>query len=73
MVHVGRNHGAKEYTYKGWEIFRDSLLRWCIYNQKSQYSRESDHIVVNGTLKDAKERVNAEIEMRKYPTWKDQI
>ena len=41
--------------YKNYEIFKDDLNRTCIYNTDSRYSKDSDHIVVNGNTKDAKQ------------------
>ena len=51
--------------YKGFEIFEDDLGRTCIYNTESKFSRDSDHIVVNGKTKDAKHEINNRIEMKK--------
>ena len=44
--------------YKGFEIFEDDLGRICIYNTESKFSRDSDHIVVNGNTKDAKQEID---------------
>lgn len=44
--------------YKNYEIFKDDLGRTCIYNTASQYSKDSDHIVVNGNTKDAKQEID---------------
>ena len=44
--------------YKNYEIFKDDLNRTCIYNADSQYSKDSDHIVVNGNAKDAKQEID---------------
>ncbi|MFZ5596092.1 MAG: hypothetical protein ACOY31_03670 [Bacillota bacterium] len=44
-------------TYKGIEIYKDNLGRWCTYNPESKYSVESDHRKY-GTLKEAKEAIN---------------
>ena len=51
--------------YKGFEIFEDDLGRTCIYNTESKFSRDSDHIVVNGKAKDAKSEINNRIELKK--------
>lgn len=48
--------------YKGFEIFEDDLGRICIYNTNSQYSKESDHIVINGDIKEAKREIDQRIE-----------
>ena len=39
---------------KGYEIWLDDLGRWCVYCEKSPYTKESDHKVFN-TKKEAKE------------------
>ena len=44
--------------YKNYEIFKDDLNRTCIYNTDSRYSKDSDHIVVNGNAKDAKQEID---------------
>ena len=44
--------------YKNYEIFKDDLSRTCIYNTDSRYSKDSDHIVVNGNAKDAKQEID---------------
>jgi len=44
--------------HKGFEIFKDDLGRTCIYNTASQYSKDSDHIVVSGNTKDAKHEID---------------
>jgi hypothetical protein len=46
--------------YKGYEIFRDDLGRWCVYNPMSKYSRDSDHRVFF-SLEQAKEYVDLQI------------
>jgi predicted DNA-binding transcriptional regulator AlpA len=46
-----------ERTYKGIEIWRDDLGRFCVHNPESPYSRESDHRVY-GALKEAKQAID---------------
>ncbi len=47
-------------TYKGYIIDKDNLGRVYVYNPKSPYSEDSDHILIhNGsTLKAAKETID---------------
>ncbi len=51
--------------YKSYIIDRDNLGRLYIYDPKSQYSEDSDHILVECTsIKDAKTIINLRIQ---YP------
>jgi hypothetical protein len=46
--------------YKGYEIWKDDLGRWCVYNPMSKYSRDSDYRAF-GSLEQAKEYVDLQI------------
>ena len=49
--------------YKGYEIWKDDLGRWCVYNPNSRYDRSSDHKVFY-TLEQVKEYVDLQIYMK---------
>ena len=52
----------KRTTYKGYVIDRDDLGRIYVYNTKSPYSEESDHVLIpENTVKAAKEYISAEV------------
>lgn len=51
--------------YKGFEIWRDNLGRWCVHNPESPYSRENDQKIF-GSLDDAKRAIDNYIEYGRF-------
>jgi hypothetical protein len=51
----------------GFDIWKDDLGRWCVHDQESKYSKETDHRIY-GTKKEAERAASF---FKEYGHWPD--